>query len=692
MAKDQNTAILQSIVAELRQLNKASKKDMIREKEALERQEKLANATEEQVEQTSGIMSSGQDFQRRFIAGQAKTLLNSGKLTPTKEGQKPATRNQADDLHATVKNIYDIFDKQAGDTAENLREADKEKKSGGGMLKAVGSAAAGGAKAVAKGASGFFSKLLTGIGGITGVGSGALMAGLGVLAGGGAFLLSELGDMDAKGIRANVKELMGIETDNGGTTLSFLGKGGGFAIAMAAIGAGVALFSIGAGVAAAIGYFTEDSKWSEVLVKNVDTLMSMNTGFVENASFLAEGVGFGASMAMIGLGLAAFSAGAVVAQGVGAIGNTVDYFSKTGWSQGIVDNVNILMGMRTGFKENAAFLLESVGFAASMGMIGLGLLAFSTGSAAGVAVTGVDEAIKAFGAPGFAQGIVNNVDTLLGMTNSTVFSTANIAGFTAGMTSMGVGLAAFSIGKAGSGAASAITSFSKKGWTEDIKDNVTGLLDMTDDERFGLARIGEFVTGIAAISGALILFNATKVLDTFVGLGAGVVNFFTGNDSPIEKIEKIGDNADKLTAAGIALAKISTSIVSLNNIKFSADKFRFSEFAADLAEGTNGINTALYGGTWDTTLGWYNLGGKISVKKGLSGMPPIDFRSANTAIMLLQQAIGGINGDTANSTPSRSRDFPQAAGGDTNYNSFITVSEEVRFKPGGRAGFGARTQ
>ena len=686
MAKDQNTAILQSIVAELRQLNKASKKDMIREKEAIERQEKLAAVTEEQTETSTGMITGAQDFQRRFIAGQAKELLNKGKLTPGADRDKAATRGRQDDLHATVKNIYDIFDKQAGDTAENLREAEKEKKSGG-MLRAVGSAAAGGAKAVAKGASGFFSKLLTGIGGITGVGSGALMAGLGVLAGGGAFLLSELGDMDAKGIRANVKELMGIETDNGGTTLSFLGKGGGFAIAMAAIGAGVALFSIGAGVAAAIGYFTEDSKWSEVLVKNVDTLMSMNTGFVENASFLAEGVGFGASMAMIGLGLAA-----VVAQGVGAIGNTVDYFSKTGWSQGIVDNVNILMGMRTGFKENAAFLLESVGFAASMGMIGLGLLAFSTGSAAGVAVTGVDEAIKAFGAPGFAQGIVNNVDTLLGMTNSTVFSTANIAGFTAGMTSMGVGLAAFSIGKAGSGAASAITSFSKKGWTEDIKDNVTGLLDMTDDERFGLARIGEFVTGIAAISGALILFNATKVLDTFVGLGAGVVNFFTGNDSPIEKIEKIGDNADKLTAAGIALAKISTSIVSLNNIKFSADKFRFSEFAADLAEGTNGINTALYGGTWDTTLGWYNLGGKISVKKGLSGMPPIDFRSANTAIMLLQQAIGGINGDTANSTPSRSRDFPQAAGGDTNYNSFITVSEEVRFKPGGRAGFGARTQ
>jgi hypothetical protein len=664
---------------------------MIREKEAIERQEKLAAVTEEQTETSTGMITGAQDFQRRFIAGQAKTLLNSGKLTPGADRDKAATRGRQDDLHATVKNIYDIFDKQAGDTAENLREADKEKKSGG-MLRAVGSAAAGGAKAVAKGASGFFSKLLTGIGGITGVGSGALMAGLGVLAGGGAFLLSELGDMDAKGIRANVKELMGIETDNGGTTLSFLGKGGGFAIAMAAIGAGVALFSIGAGVAAAIGYFTEDSKWSEVLVKNVDTLMSMNTGFVENASFLAEGVGFGASMAMIGLGLAAFSAGAVVAQGVGAIGNTVDYFSKTGWSQGIVDNVNILMGMRTGFKENAAFLLESVGFAASMGMIGLGLLAFSAGSAAGIAVHGVDEAIKAFGVTGFAQGIVNNVDTLLGMTNSSVFSTANIAGFTAGMLSIGVGLAAFAIGEGASGVASAITSFSKKGWTEDIKDNVTGLLDMTDDERFGFKRIGEFVTGIAAISGALILFNATKVLDTFVGLGAGVVNFFTGNDSPIAKIEKIGDNADKLTAAGIALAKISTSIVSLNNIKFSADKFRFSEFAADLAEGTNGINTALYGGTWDTTLGWYNLGGKISVKKGLSGMPPIDFRSANTAIMLLQQAIGGINGDTANSTPSRSRDFPQAAGGDTNYNSFITVSEEVRFKPGGRAGFGARTQ
>ena len=49
MAKDQNTAILQSIVAELRQLNKASKKDMIREQEALERQEKACAVTEEQV-------------------------------------------------------------------------------------------------------------------------------------------------------------------------------------------------------------------------------------------------------------------------------------------------------------------------------------------------------------------------------------------------------------------------------------------------------------------------------------------------------------------------------------------------------------------------------------------------------------------------------------------------------------------
>ena len=79
MAKDQ-TMLLQQMVAELRQLNKSSKKDMIREQEALLRQEKTAAVTEETGNTASEVLSDGQDFQRRFIAGRAGQLFDKGKL------------------------------------------------------------------------------------------------------------------------------------------------------------------------------------------------------------------------------------------------------------------------------------------------------------------------------------------------------------------------------------------------------------------------------------------------------------------------------------------------------------------------------------------------------------------------------------------------------------------------------------
>ena len=646
MAKPQQVEGIQQVISELRKLNATSKKDIIREKEVTDRAEKLAVTQEVAADTGSNILSNSEDFQRRFMAGQAKTLLEKGRIGQAKDENKPSTRGKQDELRDEVIKLYTHFTEGAADDREDAREKDKEKaEKKGGMFSKIGA----GIGAVTKSTKGFFGKLLSGLGGIGGVGTGALLAGVGVLAGGGALFLSELGDLDGKSIRKNVNELMGIEKDHGGTTLSFLGEGLGFAVAMGAIGAGVAAFSVGTGVAAAILKFTADSKWTETLVKNVDTLMGISTGFVENLGFLAASTGFGISMGFIGAGLAAFSLGAVVAAGAGAFGNVVDYFSTTGWSQGIVDNVNILMGMRTGFKENIAFIGESAGFAASMAMIGLGLGAFSLGSAAGIAVNGVDEAIKAFGVKGFAQGIVDNVNILLGMTNTAVFSTANIAGFTAGMLSIGVGLAAFAIGEGASGIATAVTSFSKKGWTEDIKDNVLGLLDMTQDERFTKEKIAGFTLGMAAISLGLTSFNASKILDTFVGLGAGVVNFFTGNDSPIEKIEKIGENADKLELAATALGNIAIAIGKLNALNFSSNKFRFSEFAADLAEGTNGINTALYGGTWDTTLGFWKVGGKIKVDKGLAKMPQLDFQNAGNAILMLQNAIGGMALNTAGS-------------------------------------------
>lgn len=80
MAKDDNkqgNSLLGSIVSELKQLNRATIKDKLRDAEALKRSEKLAAGIEQQTETGTVQLSNSQDFQRRFLAGQARTEFNA---------------------------------------------------------------------------------------------------------------------------------------------------------------------------------------------------------------------------------------------------------------------------------------------------------------------------------------------------------------------------------------------------------------------------------------------------------------------------------------------------------------------------------------------------------------------------------------------------------------------------------------
>jgi hypothetical protein len=91
MAKKDNIGLLTEIVGQLRTLNRSSVRDQLRESEALKRTEALAGATEEQTDGQGMLISNAQDFQRRFIAGQAKTFSDA-KLTNKILGkQKPTT-------------------------------------------------------------------------------------------------------------------------------------------------------------------------------------------------------------------------------------------------------------------------------------------------------------------------------------------------------------------------------------------------------------------------------------------------------------------------------------------------------------------------------------------------------------------------------------------------------------------------
>jgi hypothetical protein len=74
--KDQNVMLLQEVVGQLRKLNASSVRDRLREAEEAKRAEQIALQGETQEEQQESIVSSSEDFRRRFIAGQAKTFTD----------------------------------------------------------------------------------------------------------------------------------------------------------------------------------------------------------------------------------------------------------------------------------------------------------------------------------------------------------------------------------------------------------------------------------------------------------------------------------------------------------------------------------------------------------------------------------------------------------------------------------------
>ena len=114
------------IVAELRKLNAVSKKDLIREKEIADRAERVAASAEVAEEQQSTIIDGAQDFQRRFLAGQAKTLVDKGKIGAPDDDDKPATRLQAEELATMFKDRWKALDSAKGE-ADREANAKKDK-------------------------------------------------------------------------------------------------------------------------------------------------------------------------------------------------------------------------------------------------------------------------------------------------------------------------------------------------------------------------------------------------------------------------------------------------------------------------------------------------------------------------------------------------------------------------------------
>jgi len=571
-----------------------------------------------------------------------------------------------------------------------------------------GGEADGVGKETKKGLAGILGKLGMGAGAAM-LGGGALLAGAGILAGGAGFLLKELNDMDGKAIRANVKELMGISDDMGGKVEFFL-EGGSFMLAMTGIGLGLAAFSIGSGVAAAVDHFSKDSDFAKNIRANVKELLSINDDHGGALTFLLEGGAFGLAMTGIGLGLAAVSTGIAVSKafdmfksgenqfavnirknvkellainedvggntafitkggafflamtGLGAglavfgagsaVATLVDtggLFANPNWATSIRDNVVTLLSINeTVGKGMAGLIGESATFLLAMTGIGAGLAVFGAGSA----IATLTDAGGNFVNAEWAQSIVDNVTTLLSI--ASLEGLVDTALFVATMTGIGAGLLAFSVGKGAAGLAEAITQFSgTDNFALTIKNNVKDLLSITADENINVAKATELSSVLGIISAGLIAFSGAKFVDALAGVGASILNFFSGNESPVQEMLDLADNATELTTAANALDQLAISLNSISGLKFDGSKIKMKEFAKDLGESVPLIEAAIMGGSVD--LSWFPTGNTKYL--GLAS-PEIDFESATQRIMELRQALGQamveqttLNAESQNKAP-----------------------------------------
>jgi len=371
------------------------------------------------------------------------------------------------------------------------------------------------------GGGGFFSKLFGG----AGAGAGLLLGGFGAILAGGGVLLKAFNDFDGEKFKKNIEDIMSIvpSITSPKAALAFAADTGLFLLTMTQLGLGMAAFGIGQGVAGIAQKFAD---FDTLAIKdNVITLLSIGDmfgpGWKGQAALVGKSAIFLASMGTIAGGLAIFGAGSAVA----GVADGVATFSSAGWAQSIVDNVTTLLGISSLFEGLGDAFTEGGKFITAMTFIAAGIAIFGVGSVVAGVGTGITKGIESFSKKGWAQDIVDNVTTLLGI--SKLFKGLGDA-FTEGgkfITAMGLiagGLAFFAFGSAAAGAvvgALDVTDFAFRGegmtWSQSIVDHVKTLLSISGLEGIG-ADTAQFGLTMLGISAGLAAFG----LGSFVA-GAG---------------------------------------------------------------------------------------------------------------------------------------------------------------------------
>jgi len=418
------------------------------------------------------------------------------------------------------------------------------------------------------------------------------------------------------------------------------GGGGGFgmlALAGAAVAGGVA--GIIAGLAGLLDFDADKVK------EKVKTLLSIKDEVADGSllKMLGESGTFALAMGGIGFGLAAFGIGAAVMGGGMAL---ADWTGGENWSQTIKDHVVTLMSIKDALGGNLDFLASGGAFALAMTGVGAGLAAFGIGAS----VMGGGMALSDWmGSENWSQTIKDHIITLMSIDDALGGAASFIgesATFLLAMGGIGAGLAAFGIGSAIGGLGEAVAKFtSGENWSENVVNHVKTLASVSDEVDIEEAKT--FAETMTIMGGALASFGTDQFLGAITSAGAKLVNFLSGNESPIEQMMKIADNSYDLEVGAAALEKIQSALAGLGSLNFDGSNLGLKEFAEDLVSAVPAIENAIMGGKID---GGIFFGEDVEFK-GLAS-PDIDFESALARIAQLKQALGAGMGGGSETTPA----------------------------------------
>ncbi len=327
--------------------------------------------------------------------------------------QQTATTQKLDSLLEAFTNSQKQDEKFQNQQTANQKKAaakskeddiDETKKNRAGILSRAGSAVSG-VGAAAAGAAGGLMGGLSGLLKGGGIGGGALLAGAGILAGGGGFFLKQLNEMDADAIKKNVNTLLSIQDDFEGGAGEFFKDAGVFVLAMTGIGIGLAVFGAGqavAGLSDSLNNYVGDNTWAKGIKENVKVLLSISEDLGGAGAFLGDSGTFLLAMTGIGLGLAVFGAGAAVA----GLSDALTNFANPNFATSIKANVIELLSISDELGGNLDMLKDGGTFFLAMTGIGAGLAAFGIGSI-----------LNLFTGDDFGKKIKGNVTDLLSITD-----------------------------------------------------------------------------------------------------------------------------------------------------------------------------------------------------------------------------------------------------------------------------------